>query len=91
MGKSNDIRTTRQVGVQGLRQHRPDEEGVLSHGRGCYTQSEDGGGDEYIEECDEGMTTKTNMDAAAMEYNERWDGGDLSFRDDDFLPDLPSD
>ena len=28
----------------------PDEEGVLHHGRGCYTQSEDGGGDEWIEE-----------------------------------------
>lgn len=28
----------------------PDEEGLLEHGRGCYTQSEDGGGSEFIEE-----------------------------------------
>lgn len=28
----------------------PDEDGMLNHGRGCYTQSEDGGGKEFIEE-----------------------------------------
>jgi hypothetical protein len=30
----------------------PDETGTLEHGRGCYTQDEDGGGSEYIEEAD---------------------------------------
>jgi hypothetical protein len=30
----------------------PDEEGWLAHGRGCYTQSEDGGGYEYIPHAD---------------------------------------
>lgn len=30
----------------------PDENGILEHGKGCYTQSEDGGGSEYIEEAD---------------------------------------
>jgi hypothetical protein len=29
-----------------------DETGTLEHGRGCYTQDEDGGGSEYIEEAD---------------------------------------
>lgn len=33
----------------------PDEEGWLEHGRGCHTQSEDGGGGEYIEEADRSM------------------------------------
>jgi hypothetical protein len=27
----------------------PDETGCLEHGRGCYTQSEDGGGTSYVE------------------------------------------
>lgn len=31
----------------------PDEDGTLEHGKGCYTQSEDGGGNEYVEEADE--------------------------------------
>jgi hypothetical protein len=31
----------------------PDEEGWLQHGRGCYTQSEDGGGYEYISRADQ--------------------------------------
>jgi hypothetical protein len=31
----------------------PDEEGWLQHGRGCYTQSEDGGGYEYIPHADQ--------------------------------------
>lgn len=27
----------------------PDEEGELEHGRGCYTQSADGGGQEHFD------------------------------------------
>jgi hypothetical protein len=27
----------------------PDEEGMISHGKGCYTQSADGGGESYVE------------------------------------------
>ena len=27
----------------------PDEDGNLEHGRGCYTQSEDGGGTSFVE------------------------------------------
>jgi hypothetical protein len=27
----------------------PDEDGDLEHGKGCYTQSEDGGGSEFVE------------------------------------------
>ena len=27
----------------------PDEDGMIEHGRGCYTQSEDGGGVSFIE------------------------------------------
>lgn len=27
----------------------PDEQGMISHGRGCYTQSADGGGESYVE------------------------------------------
>lgn len=27
----------------------PDNEGVIDHGRGCYTQSSDGGGTSYVE------------------------------------------
>ena len=27
----------------------PDKEGSLDHGKGCYTQSEDGGGTSYVE------------------------------------------
>ena len=27
----------------------PDEEGVIEHGKGCYTQSEDGGGLSFVE------------------------------------------
>lgn len=30
-------------------QNCPDEDGYLEHGRGCYTQSEDGGGTEHID------------------------------------------
>jgi hypothetical protein len=30
----------------------PDAQGSRKHGRGCYTQSEDGGGEDYIEEAD---------------------------------------
>ena len=30
----------------------PDATGVIEHGRGCYTQSEDGGGISYVEEAD---------------------------------------
>ena len=29
-----------------------DEHGFLEHGKGCYTQSEDGGGTSYHEEAD---------------------------------------
>lgn len=35
----------------------PDSEGNLEHGKGCYTQSADGGGDEYIEEADRSLDT----------------------------------
>lgn len=34
--------------------NRPNNDGVLEHGRGCYTQSEDGGGTEYFPEYDYG-------------------------------------
>ncbi len=27
----------------------PDEEGIIEHGRGCYTQDEDGGGASFVE------------------------------------------
>lgn len=27
----------------------PDEDGILEHGKGCYTQSEDGGGYSYVD------------------------------------------
>jgi len=27
----------------------PDDDGILSHGRGCYVISEDGGGEEFVE------------------------------------------
>jgi len=30
-------------------QNVPDEYGTLDHGKGCYTQSEDGGGTSYVE------------------------------------------
>jgi hypothetical protein len=31
----------------------PDRDGFREHGRGCYTQDEDGGGWDYVEEADE--------------------------------------
>ncbi len=34
----------------------PDEDGWLEHGRGCYTQSSDGGGGEYVAEAVERTT-----------------------------------
>lgn len=34
-----------QCGVCG---NKPDSEGVLQHGRGCFTLSEEGGGEEYV-------------------------------------------
>lgn len=43
----------------------PDEHGHLEHGRGCYTQSEDGGGSEYIEEADQGKSQPTAADHPA--------------------------
>ena len=30
-------------------QNEPDEHGTIFHGRDCYTQSEDGGGESYVE------------------------------------------
>lgn len=33
-------------------QNTPDADGILSHGKGCYMVSEDGGGDEYIPDAD---------------------------------------
>ncbi len=33
-------------------QNVPDHNGYLEHGKGCYTQDENGGGTEYVEEAD---------------------------------------
>lgn len=31
----------------------PDDDGMIEHGRGCYTQNEDGGGTSFVEfECE---------------------------------------
>ena len=29
-------------------QNTPDEHGMIEHGRGCYTQSSDGGGESFV-------------------------------------------
>lgn len=34
-------------------QAMPDEEGIIEHGRGCYTVSEDGGGESSVETYEE--------------------------------------
>ena len=37
----------------------PDECGNLEHGRGCYTQSSDGGGESYVEVADDHREPET--------------------------------
>ena len=57
--------------------NRPDDEGELEHGKGCYTQGEDGGGSEFADEIVEPWLTPQVVMLANDAYENRLTGGEL--------------
>lgn len=55
----------------------PNDEGELEHGKGCYTQSEDGGGSEFADEIVEPWLTPQVVMLANDAYENRMGGGEL--------------
>lgn len=55
----------------------PNDEGELEHGKGCYTQGEDGGGSEFADEIVEPWLTPQVVMLANDAYESRMAGGEL--------------
>lgn len=55
----------------------PNDEGELEHGKGCYTQSEDGGGSEFADLIVEPWLTPQVVMLANDAYENRMGGGEL--------------
>jgi hypothetical protein len=55
---SGDFQRWREMAAEERKRHEckicgntPDEYGAIEHGKGCHTQSEDGGGTSHVEAC----------------------------------------
>lgn len=66
------VRLPKWVGECKVCQATPDEDGSINHGKGCYTQSEDGGGSEAADTNPERDELERRADALSATHGDSW-------------------